>query len=152
MTDLLDPQFEWVQPVDAVEPGMLKGIAEARAGVAKIREIFPDMRVAPERYVEVGDEVLVVYRAPLEAAAVDHHGATGGSGDRRSAFINGVVRRRPTRTSASATPRSCRSAPHECFATLRSLGPTPRTRTTKQDGASRRSSSRPIVAAGGPPG
>ena len=61
MTDLFDPQFEWVQAADAVEPGTLKG-KEALTGAAKVREIFPEFRIEPERYVEVGDEVLVVYR------------------------------------------------------------------------------------------
>ncbi len=63
MADLLDPQFEWVSPPDAVEPGTLQGVAAVSAGVAKIREIFPEHRFEPERYVEAGDEVVVVIRA-----------------------------------------------------------------------------------------
>jgi ketosteroid isomerase-like protein len=69
MADLLDPQFEWVQSADAVEPGTHEGITEARAGVAKIREIFPEFRIAPERYVEVGEEVVVPYRARARSAS-----------------------------------------------------------------------------------
>jgi ketosteroid isomerase-like protein len=69
VADLLDPQFEWVQSADAVEPGTFKGIPDARAGVAKIREIFPEFRIEPERSVEVGDEVLVLYRAEARSAS-----------------------------------------------------------------------------------
>lgn len=69
MADLLDPRFEWVQPADAVEPGTHKGIPEARAGVAKIREIFPEFRLEPERFVEVDDEVLVLYRVQARSVS-----------------------------------------------------------------------------------
>jgi ketosteroid isomerase-like protein len=57
---LLEPEFEWVSPPDAVEPGTLKGIAAARAGVARIREIFPEHRFEPERYVETGADIVVI--------------------------------------------------------------------------------------------
>jgi ketosteroid isomerase-like protein len=63
MAHLLDPEFEWVSPPDAVEPGTLQGVAAARAGVAKIREIFPEHRFEPEKYVETGDDVVVIIRA-----------------------------------------------------------------------------------------
>ncbi len=78
MTDLVDPKFEWVQATDAVEPGTLKG-DEARAGAAKIREIFPEFRIEPERYVEVGDEVLVVYRIRARSASGVETELGGGS-------------------------------------------------------------------------
>jgi ketosteroid isomerase-like protein len=69
MADLLDPQFEWVQSADAVEPGTHRGVGEARVGVSKIREIFPEFRIEAERYVEAGDEVVVVYRARARSAS-----------------------------------------------------------------------------------
>jgi ketosteroid isomerase-like protein len=69
MADLLDPHFEWVQSADAVEPGTHKGVGEARVGAAKIRAIFPEFRIEAERYVELGDDVVVVYRARARSAS-----------------------------------------------------------------------------------
>jgi ketosteroid isomerase-like protein len=69
VAELLDPEFEWVQSADAVEPGTFKGVTEARAAVAKIREIFPEFRIEPERYVEAGDEVVVLIRTRGRSAS-----------------------------------------------------------------------------------
>lgn len=62
MAPLLHPEFEWTQAPDAVEPGTLRGVEAAGAAVAKIRETFPEFRIEPERYVEHGDDVVVVYK------------------------------------------------------------------------------------------
>ena len=71
---LLHPQFEYVSPLDAVEPGTLQGTG----GFAKVREIFPENRVEPERYIEVGDDVVVVLRTRAKSergVEVDWKGA-----------------------------------------------------------------------------
>ena len=62
MAPLLHPEFEWTQAPDAVEPGTLRGVEAAGAAVAKIRETFPEFHIEPERYVEHGDHVVVVYK------------------------------------------------------------------------------------------
>jgi ketosteroid isomerase-like protein len=54
--ELVDPAFEYVNPPDAVEPGTLHG----RGSLEKVREVYPDFRVEPERYFDCGDRVLVV--------------------------------------------------------------------------------------------
>jgi ketosteroid isomerase-like protein len=55
-SDLIDPQLEYVNPSYAVE----SGVRRDRATLGKIREVYPDFRVETERFVDVGDEVVVV--------------------------------------------------------------------------------------------
>ena len=47
---------EYVNPHDAIEPGVLRG----RKSFARIRDAYDDVRVVPERYVEAGDDDVVV--------------------------------------------------------------------------------------------
>jgi ketosteroid isomerase-like protein len=47
---------EYVNPHDAIESGVRRG----RKSFARIREAYDDVRVVPERYVEAGDEDVVV--------------------------------------------------------------------------------------------
>ena len=47
---------EYVNPKDAIEPGILHG----RRSFARIRDAYDDVRVVPERYVEAGDDDVVV--------------------------------------------------------------------------------------------
>jgi ketosteroid isomerase-like protein len=47
---------EYVNPKDAIEPGVLHG----RRSFARIRDAYDDVRVVPERYVEAGDDDVVV--------------------------------------------------------------------------------------------
>ena len=47
---------EYVNPHDAIEPGVLHG----RRSFARIRDAYDDVRVVPERYVEAGDDDVVV--------------------------------------------------------------------------------------------
>ena len=47
---------EYVNPHDAIEPGVLRG----RRSFARIRDAYDDVRVVPERYVEAGDDDVVV--------------------------------------------------------------------------------------------
>jgi ketosteroid isomerase-like protein len=54
--DLMHDDVEYVNPPDAVEPGTLRG----RESFNRVRDIYPDFAIEPERYVEVGDEVVVV--------------------------------------------------------------------------------------------
>jgi ketosteroid isomerase-like protein len=53
---LIEPDMEYVNPPYAVEPGSKRG----RSTLGKIREVYPDFRVETERYVDVGDDVVVI--------------------------------------------------------------------------------------------
>jgi uncharacterized protein len=54
--ELIDPNLEYVNPPYAVESGVRHG----RSALASIREVYPDFRVEPERFVDAGDDVVVV--------------------------------------------------------------------------------------------
>jgi uncharacterized protein len=53
---LLDPQLEYVNPPYAVETGTRRD----RRALASIREVYPDFRVEPERFVDAGEDVVVI--------------------------------------------------------------------------------------------
>jgi ketosteroid isomerase-like protein len=54
--DLVDPELEYVNPPYAVEPGIRRG----RSPLGKLREVYPDLRVEPERFVDAGQHVVVI--------------------------------------------------------------------------------------------
>jgi ketosteroid isomerase-like protein len=54
--DLIDPDLEYVNPPYAVESGTRRD----RRTLTKIREVYPDFRVEPERFVDAGDEIVVI--------------------------------------------------------------------------------------------
>ncbi|MEA2474836.1 MAG: uncharacterized protein QOE06_2751 [Thermoleophilaceae bacterium] len=53
---LIAEDLEYVNPPDAVESGTRRG----RKSLAIIREVYPDFRVEPERYIDAGDDVVVI--------------------------------------------------------------------------------------------
>jgi uncharacterized protein len=53
---LLDPEIEYVNPPYAVESGVSRG----RRALGRIREVYPDFRVEPERFVDAGEDVVVI--------------------------------------------------------------------------------------------
>jgi uncharacterized protein len=53
---LMDPDIEYVNPPDAIETGTLHG----PASFGLIRDVYDDLEVRPERFVDAGDEVVVV--------------------------------------------------------------------------------------------
>jgi ketosteroid isomerase-like protein len=53
---LIDPDLEYVNPSYAVESGTRR----SRRTLGKIREVYPDFRVEPERFVDVGEDVVVI--------------------------------------------------------------------------------------------
>jgi uncharacterized protein len=53
---LIDPELEYVNPSYAVESGTRHG----RGALRKIREVYPDFRVEPERFVDAGEHVAVI--------------------------------------------------------------------------------------------
>ena len=57
---LLDPEMEWVNPPEAVEPGTRRGI-EAFADAARtVGETFQGVRVEIERLMDAGERVVVI--------------------------------------------------------------------------------------------
>jgi ketosteroid isomerase-like protein len=54
--DLIDPELEYVNPPYAVE----SGTRHSRGTLGKIREVYPDFRVEPERFVDAGEDVVVI--------------------------------------------------------------------------------------------
>ena len=52
----MDSEIEYVNPPDAVETGTLRGPESFRL----IRDAYDDVQVRPERFVDVGDDVVVV--------------------------------------------------------------------------------------------
>ena len=62
---------EYVNPHDAIEPGVLRG----RKSFARIRDAYDDVRVVPERYIEAGDDDVVVI-AKLEVGTRGLHTET----------------------------------------------------------------------------
>lgn len=53
---LIDPDIEYVNPPYAVESGVRHG----RTALGKIREVYPNFRVEPERFLDAGEDVVVI--------------------------------------------------------------------------------------------
>jgi uncharacterized protein len=54
--DLIDPGLEYVNPSYAVE----SGTRHDRGALREIRKVYPDFRVEPERFVDSGEDVVVI--------------------------------------------------------------------------------------------
>ncbi len=54
--ELIDPGLEYVNPSYAVE----SGTRHDRGALREIRKIYPDFRVEPERFVDSGEDVVVI--------------------------------------------------------------------------------------------
>jgi ketosteroid isomerase-like protein len=54
--ELIDSELEYVNPPYAVE----SGIRHDRRALGAIREVYPDFRVEPERFVDAGEDVVVI--------------------------------------------------------------------------------------------
>jgi len=54
--DLIDAELEYVNPPNAVE----SGTRHTRSALEAVREVYPDFRVEPERFVDAGEEVVVI--------------------------------------------------------------------------------------------
>ena len=53
---LIAPDLEYVNPPYAVEPGTVKD----RETLFKVRDVYPNFRLEPERYIDAGHDVVVV--------------------------------------------------------------------------------------------
>jgi ketosteroid isomerase-like protein len=54
--ELIDPGLEYVNPSYAVE----SGTRHDRGALREIRKVYPDFRVEPERFVDSGEDVVVI--------------------------------------------------------------------------------------------
>ena len=63
--DLIDADMEYVNPAYAVESGTRRD----RRALARVREVYPDFRVEPERFVDAGENVVVIGTARGTAAS-----------------------------------------------------------------------------------
>jgi ketosteroid isomerase-like protein len=52
----IDPDVEYVNPPDAVEPGTRRGYAAFGA----IRDAYDDVRIEPREFIEAGSDVVVI--------------------------------------------------------------------------------------------
>jgi ketosteroid isomerase-like protein len=57
---LLDPGIEWVNPDDAVEPGVRVGVEAFGSIVEGLGDTFEDLRVDFDRFIDAGDRVVVI--------------------------------------------------------------------------------------------
>jgi ketosteroid isomerase-like protein len=62
---LIEPDMEYVNPPYAIE----SGTQQDRRTLAKVRDVYPDFRIEPERYVDAGDDVVVIGIARGTAAS-----------------------------------------------------------------------------------
>jgi uncharacterized protein len=74
--DLLDEEIEYVNPLEAVEPGTRHGLAAFSEALEKVFEGWESWRIEPERFVPSGDRVAVVvrYRARGRGSGVEVEG------------------------------------------------------------------------------
>ena len=54
--DFVAEDLEYVNPDYAVESGTRRG----RKYLASVRDVYPDFRIEPDRFVEAGDDVVVI--------------------------------------------------------------------------------------------
>jgi uncharacterized protein len=54
--DLIDADLEYVNPPYAVEAGTRRG----RRMLGKVREVYADFRLEPERFIDAGEDVVVI--------------------------------------------------------------------------------------------
>jgi ketosteroid isomerase-like protein len=57
---LLDPGFEYVNPPYAVEPGVRRGQTEFDNVRKLMNEVYPDFRFEAKRFVDAGEDVVII--------------------------------------------------------------------------------------------
>ena len=60
--ELMDPEMEYVNPPEAVEPGTRRGVAEFSSAIEKVLEGWETWQMEPEQFSAAGDQVAVVVR------------------------------------------------------------------------------------------
>jgi len=59
-TALLDPEIEWVNPHDAVEPGVRRGLVEVLDAAESVSLSFDNVELEVEDLIDAGDRVVVI--------------------------------------------------------------------------------------------
>jgi ketosteroid isomerase-like protein len=74
--ELMDPEIEYVNPPEAVEPGVRRGRSEFSAAVLRTLEGWETWDMEPEEFSDLGDRVAVVlrYRARGRGSGVEIEG------------------------------------------------------------------------------
>jgi ketosteroid isomerase-like protein len=70
-------ELEYVNPPDAVEPGTQRG----RHYLTKVSDVFPDVRFELERFIDAGDDVVVI------AKMLGRGSSSGVETERRQGYI-----------------------------------------------------------------
>ena len=75
--ELMDPQIEYVNPANAVEPGIRRGVTEFSRAVEGVFEGWETWQMEPEQFTATGDQVAVVlrYRARGRGSGVEIEGS-----------------------------------------------------------------------------
>jgi ketosteroid isomerase-like protein len=66
---LMAPDFEYVSPPDAMEPGVQRGVEGMRRVLATLEEAYSDRSFNLERILEAGDRVVVLGRLRMVGRA-----------------------------------------------------------------------------------
>jgi ketosteroid isomerase-like protein len=66
---VLAPDFEYVSPPDAMEPGVQRGEEGLRRVMATLEEVYAERRFDVERFLEAGDRVVVLGRLTMVGRA-----------------------------------------------------------------------------------
>jgi ketosteroid isomerase-like protein len=61
----IDPDMEYVNPDNAVEPGTVRG----RGAFHRVTDTFTEFQVEPERFIDCGDDVVVIGEARARGLA-----------------------------------------------------------------------------------
>jgi ketosteroid isomerase-like protein len=58
--ELMDPEVEYVNPPEAVEPGTRRGFSQFAAAVNAPGEMFDEITIEPESYFDAGESIVVI--------------------------------------------------------------------------------------------
>jgi ketosteroid isomerase-like protein len=56
----LAEEVEWVNPPDALEPGVRQGIEAFTDAITQVFDVWPEFEIRPERLEEVDDRILMI--------------------------------------------------------------------------------------------
>jgi ketosteroid isomerase-like protein len=58
--EFLAEDVEWVNPADALEPGIREGIEGFAVAMSRVLDVWKEMQVQPDRLFEHGNEVVMI--------------------------------------------------------------------------------------------
>jgi ketosteroid isomerase-like protein len=102
--ELLDPDIEWVNPHDAVEPGTRRGLAEVLGAADSVSLSFEDVALEIEDFIDAGDDVIVI--ATMHARGR----GSGATVSRRQGYVWTIANGRAVRFSWFNDPAAAREA------------------------------------------